>query len=110
MKRIELVLSLLVVAGLLVFARGVAAAEPVYRLDVKGMHCAGCAAKLTGKIKAIKGVGSAEADPVKGLLVVTPKAAIKLSPKALWETVETAGYNPAKLVCPAGTFTSKPKI
>jgi copper chaperone CopZ len=73
------------------------------------MHCAGCAAKVAGNLKAIQGVAGAQVDAEKEVAIVTPKSAATLSPRALWEAVEKAGYKPAKLVGPSGAFTSKPK-
>jgi copper chaperone CopZ len=78
------------------------------QVTVEGMHCGGCALKLGRLFEAVPGVKSAKVDFATGLAVVTPTADKAPSPKALWETVEKAGYKPTKLVGPAGTFESKP--
>lgn len=76
---------------------------------VEGMHCAGCALKVSGKLKKVQGVANAEADGEKGSAVVTSQPTAAPSPRALWEAIEKAGYKPTKLVSPVGTFTKKPK-
>lgn len=78
-------------------------------LTVKGMHCAGCAKKIAGKLTAVPGVEGVEADVPKSYFVVTPAVERTPSPKALWEAVEKAGYTAVKLEGPSGTFTKKPK-
>jgi hypothetical protein len=40
---------------------------------------------------------------------VTPEKGKQPSPLALWEAVEKAGFNPIKLIGPAGIFEAKPK-
>lgn len=78
-------------------------------VTVKGMHCAGCAKKIAGKLTAVGGVKEVQADVPKSYFVVTPKERQVLSPKALWEAVEKAGYATVKLEGPSGTFTAKPR-
>jgi copper chaperone CopZ len=85
------------------------AAEPVTRIDVKGMHCVMCAKKISTKLQAIPGVASAVADFKSGSVMVTTKPTVALSPRYLWETVESTGYRPVRLSGPAGTFDAKPK-
>jgi len=85
------------------------AAEPALtEISVEGMHCGGCAIKLTRLLEAVPGVHTAKVDATTGLAVVTPKPDPAPSPRALWETVEKAGYKPTKLVGPAGTFETTP--
>lgn len=86
-----------------------AADPPSTTISVQGMHCAGCASKVSSNLQAVTGVQKASADAAKSVAVVTAKANASPSPKALWEAVEKAGYKPTKLVGPAGTFTAKPK-
>ncbi len=81
----------------------------VTTISVKGMHCAGCASKVASKLDALAGVQKSKVDAEKSVAIVTPKPKSALSPKALWEAVEKAGYEPIKLVGPSGTFTEKPK-
>jgi Cu+-exporting ATPase len=98
-----------VIAGAVALATPAQAEEPALtEVTVEGMHCGGCAIKLGRLLEAVPGVKSAKVDFATGLAVVTPKADAAPSPKALWETVEKAGYKATKLVGPAGTFDSKP--
>jgi len=86
------------------------AAEPaVTTISVEGMHCAGCASKVTRRLQAVTGVAVAKTDAPSSTAWTTAKGGAVLSPKALWEAVEQAGYKPLKLVGPSGTFTTKPK-
>ncbi len=77
-------------------------------VSIKGMHCAGCANKVTKKLQAVPNVKSASVDADRGSAVVITAAGNDLSPKAVWEAVEGAGYKPTELKGPTGTFTAKP--
>ncbi|MBY0587165.1 heavy-metal-associated domain-containing protein [bacterium] len=77
-------------------------------IDIKGMHCQGCATKVQNRLTAVKNVNSATVSAKTAQATVNPKADAKPSPRALWEAVEAAGYSPTKLVGPDGTFTMKP--
>lgn len=103
-------LSLAALAMVAAVNRPSAAAEPRPTvLTVKGMHCAGCAKKIAGKLKSVRGVELVTADVPKSYFVVTPAEDESPSPKALWEAVEKAGYTAVKLEGPSGTFNKKPK-
>lgn len=78
-------------------------------ISIPEMHCSGCAKKVTTKLTGVTGVDKAEADMKAKTITVTPKAGSVLSPKAVWEAVEQAGQEPAKLTGPSGAFTAKPK-
>ena len=77
-------------------------------VSIKGMHCVSCANKVTKKLQAVPNVKSASVDPEKGSAVVVTADGKELSPKAIWEAVEGAGYKPTELKGPAGTFKTKP--
>jgi copper chaperone CopZ len=79
------------------------------RITLPDMECEVCAAKLVKKLTAVAGVAKVEADVKAQTLTVTPKGKESPSPKALWETCATAGYDPSKLEGPGGVFTAKPK-
>lgn len=106
------VTGLLLVALAMVLASGpllrAADVRPTV-LNVKGMHCAGCAKKIAGKLTAVSGVEQVKADVPKSFFVVTPAEHQAPSPKALWEAVEKAGYTTVRLEGPRGVFTKKPK-
>ena len=77
-------------------------------ISIKGMHCAACANKVTKKLQAVPNVKSASVDAEKGSAMVVTTDGKELSPKAVWEAVESAGYKPTELKGPAGTFKNKP--
>ena len=88
----------------------VQAAEPaVTTISIQGMHCAGCANKVTRRLQAVSGVATAKTDAPSSTAWATAKVGAAPSPKAMWEAVEAAGYKPLKVVGPSGTFTTKPK-
>lgn len=111
MTRIRIgLLSLAALAMVAALNRSSPAAETrATVLTVKGMHCAGCAKKIAGKLKSVRGVEEVAADVPKSFFVVTPAEDESPSPKALWEAVEKAGYTAVKLEGPSGTFNKKPK-
>lgn len=86
-----------------------AADPPATTISIEGMHCAGCAAKVSRNLQSIEGVNEVQVSAEKAVAIVSAKTNTKPSPRALWEAVEKSGYKPTKLVGPAGTFTSKPK-
>jgi copper chaperone CopZ len=100
------------VALLAVLAIGQAlwAADPVpTKIVVSDMHCISCAKKMATKLSEVPGVAKVQADVQKTTMMVTPKPEKVLSPRALWEAVEKAGYKPSKIEGPSGTFKEKPK-
>ena len=78
------------------------------KITIPDMDCEVCAEKLVKKLTAVAGVAKVEADVKAQTLTITPKDKETPSPKALWETCVTAGYDPSKLEGPGGVFTSKP--
>jgi copper chaperone CopZ len=79
------------------------------KITTPEMDCEVCAKKLIAKVNAVPGVAKVEADIEAHTLTITPKPGETLSPKALWETCVTSGYDPSKLEGPSGMFTSKPE-
>ena len=78
-------------------------------ITVKGMHCAGCAKKLVRQLKEIKGVKDVKAEVENEKLIVHSPIRKGPSGRAMWEAIQKAGYEPVKMVGPAGTFEEKPK-
>ena len=78
-------------------------------LYVKDMHCQTCAKKIASKLYEIPGVVKVSTDVKKGLAVIVPEQTRQPSPKAMWEAVEAATFEPIKLACSSGTYTQKPK-
>ena len=77
-------------------------------VSINGMHCSACAKKFTNKLKIVSNVKTANVDVEKGTAVIGALDGQQLSPKAVWEAIETAGYKPTELKGPGGTFKSKP--
>ena len=77
-------------------------------VHVDGMTCGGCAASVAKAVSGLSGVQDASADPKSGTVTVIPKAGATVSPKALWEAVEGAGFTPTKIAGPNGSLTEKP--
>ena len=76
------------------------AAEPdLTWIFVEDMHCANCAKKIARNVQTSLS---------KNFAVVTPQAGKTLSPRALWNAVESAKFEPVKLQGPDGVYTAKP--
>ena len=106
-RRLVLTVFVAACAGIIGHAQ---AAEPqATTITIQGMHCGGCAAKVSRQLQTVEGVSTAQADAAQANATVSPKTNATPSPRALWEAVEKAGYKPTKLVGPNGTFTEKPK-
>ncbi len=87
-----------------------AADPPVTAIYVKDMHCQTCAKKIASKLYTVPGVVKVTTDLKKGLAIIVPQKSKNPSPKAIWEAVEAATFEPVKIAGPLGTFTEKPKI
>ncbi|MDZ4686214.1 MAG: heavy-metal-associated domain-containing protein [Planctomycetaceae bacterium] len=89
------------------------AAEPAAKskdtVMAVGEMCGGCVTKITAKLKPMPDVGHIVCDIPKKTVTVTPAAGKSLSPKTLWEAMESIGKTPKSLTGPSGTFNSKPK-
>jgi periplasmic mercuric ion binding protein len=100
----------LVVAGLVVVST---AAEPVAKSQstvmTVGEMCGGCVTKITAKLKPMPEVGQVTCDIPTKTVTVTPAAGKTISPKTLWEAMDSIGKAPKSLTGPSGTYKSKPK-
>lgn len=85
----------------------IAAELPPTVITVEKMHCAGCAKKIGAKLYEVPGVAEVKVDVKNKMLIVNSKK--KLSPRALWEAVESANDKPLVLDGPSGKFKAKPK-
>jgi len=82
---------------------------PYATISVDGMHCGMCAKKVVGNLQKVSGVAKADANVEQKVVTVAIKNKSAISPKAMWEAVEAAGYKPTKLVTPQGEYKVKPK-
>jgi Cu+-exporting ATPase len=98
-----------VVLAVLALGQAARAGEPSpTTITVEGMHCMGCAKKMAARLYEVPGVAGVQANVSASTLTVASKPAQAPSPRALWDAVERAGYQPVKLEGPGGTFTAKP--
>ena len=74
-----------------------------------GEMCGGCVKKITKRFDEVEPVAKVECDIEKQSVTLIPKTGVRLSPKGIWEIMESIGKEPKKMVTPEGTFTSKPK-
>ena len=87
-----------VLVVILALGSSLRAADPApTTITIPDMHCGGCVKSVAAKLVAVEGVAKAEANVEAKIITVTPKANVALSPKALWEAVESAKQKPMKL-------------
>ncbi len=102
--------TMAVMAMLLVAFASTAMAEETNwtTVEVKEIHCAGCAKKIAARIYAVKGVKEVRANVKKNTLIIAPTAGTTFSPAAIWVAIEKSKNVPLRLAGPSGTFTTKP--
>ena len=71
---------------------------------VGDMHCATCAKKISGKLFRVKGVMKVRTNVKQHVAIVTPQSKKVVDVKAAWKAVQSAGFEPVKLIGPEGTF------
>ncbi|MFH5802816.1 heavy-metal-associated domain-containing protein [Alienimonas sp. DA493] len=88
----------------------VAAEKPASTATVitVGEMCGGCVKRIEGKLKPVDAIAGVRCDVQKKTVTVLPKDGVKLSPKWLWEAMESIGKTPKRLAGPSGVFTEKP--
>jgi len=104
---------LLALAVLMAGAVRVNASSPSPRataIQVKGLHCNHCARRIATKLQAVPNVAAVHADLKTNTMIVSPREATDVSPRAIWEAAEAARFEPVRLVGPLGTFTTKPEL
>ena len=111
MERISRRLALSALTGSLALGSSLFAQSPATytTIRVQNMHCDACAKKIARKLYSVPGVVQVRADVAKNTAYVVPQKDKTLSPRALWESVEAAGFKVARLDGPVGSFTSKPQ-
>jgi copper chaperone CopZ len=75
-----------------------------------GEMCGGCVKKITKRFDGVQGVAKIQCSIEKRTVTLIPDKGVRLSPKGVWEIMESIGKKPSKMICPDGTFTSKPKV
>lgn len=82
-------------------------ADPATTVVTVKSLCPNCGKKIVSRLKVLPGVSAAQMDITQKTFTIQSNA--NLSPKTVWETVESNGELPIRLEGPGGTFTSKPK-
>ncbi|MGH7126971.1 MAG: heavy-metal-associated domain-containing protein [Planctomycetaceae bacterium] len=85
------------------------AAESTKTVITVGEMCGGCVKRITAKLEPMPGIADVRCDIETKRVFVTPEKDVALSPRGLWEAMESIGKTPKRLTGPSGTFTSKPK-
>jgi copper chaperone CopZ len=81
---------------------------PTIQVFVSDMHCQHCAKKITSKLYTVKGVRSVATNLKSHAAWITPAVGQQVSPKKVWETLESIEFTPVKMVTPSGVFIKKP--
>ncbi|MFH5802611.1 heavy-metal-associated domain-containing protein, partial [Alienimonas sp. DA493] len=61
-----------------------------------GEMCGGCVKRIEGKLKPVDAIAKVQCDVEKKTVTVLPKSGVKLSPKWLWEAMESIGKTPKR--------------
>lgn len=105
------------VAGLMLLATAIFASSSAQAGDAAksnivmtvGEMCGGCVKKITKRFDGVEGIAKVQCSIEKKSVTLVPKQNVRLSPKGVWEIMDSIGKTPTKMVTPSGTFTSKPK-
>ncbi len=105
------------VTGVMLIALSLLTAAPAQAADADktsivmtvGEMCGGCVKKITKRFDGVEGIAKVDCSIEKQSVTLIPKDRVRLSPKGVWEIMESIGKTPTKMVTPDGTFTSKPK-
>src|SRR5436309_3231810 len=110
MTRAAHTLGLAIVALVLSATSHAHAASPVpyTTIHVHNMHCSECAKTIARKLYALPGVVEVRADVNNNIAYVVPQKEKTISARSMWEAVEAAGFQDAKLEGPQGAYTVKP--
>ncbi len=73
-------------------------------LFVDDLHCKTCAKKISGKLYAVKSVAKVRTHVKKDYAIVTPQKSKQLDIEKLWKASQDAGFQPLRLVGPAGIY------
>ena len=73
-----------------------------------GEMCGGCVKKITKRFDGVKGIAGVKCSIEHNTVTVVPEDNIRLSPRGVWAIMEGIGKTPKKMICPLGTYTSKP--
>ncbi|EKK03661.1 protein containing DUF1559 [Rhodopirellula baltica SH28] len=84
--------------------------DPAHQMVMTvGEMCGGCVKRITARFDSVDAVEKVVCSIEKKSVALVAKEGVKLSPKGIWEIMESIGKTPKKMITPDGTFTSKPK-
>lgn len=95
----------------LALAGAVALAQPpsaVTRISLTQLHCNGCLKTIAAEVNKVPGVAATSGDLKAKVVLVTHRAGMNPSPRALWEAVVNADHTPTRIETPSGAWTKKP--
>ncbi|MEM9351432.1 MAG: heavy-metal-associated domain-containing protein [Planctomycetota bacterium] len=84
--------------------KGLKMAKTETVLFVDDLHCKTCAKKISGKLYAVKSVAKVRTHVKKDYAIVTPQKSKQLDIEKLWKASQDAGFQPLRLVGPAGVY------
>ncbi len=105
-SQIVIALALLLVLGA---TRSLEAAETRSTVITVSEMCGGCVKKIKAKLGEYSVIDDVQCNLQAQTVTVTPKPEKALSPRGMWEVMESIGKTPSRLAGPSGTFTSKPE-
>ena len=76
---------------------------------VTNMHCKTCAKKIARKLYTLKGVSRVSTNVKDNLAIITPQPKKRVPAKSMWSAVQSAGFQPVKLIGPEGTYAAHKK-
>lgn len=108
-NKLILIMGTLVASG---FGSWVVAQDPTpspfTSIVVPKMDCASCAKKMATQLRKVPGVAEVAVNMKTTTMVIRPADGAAPSPRALWEAIVRAGFQPTQMEGPGGVFTSKP--
>ena len=78
-------------------------------IEVETMHCDDCAREIASHLYRVPGVVGVSTNLDAQRVFIDPQQNIDPAPRAMWEAIESAGYEPVRLAGPFGVFTTKPR-
>jgi len=72
--------------------------------------CGGCVKKITAHFANVKQVAEVRCDIPSKTVTIIPAQGVTISPRWLWQTMDSIGKTPRRLAGPHGVFTSVPQI
>lgn len=78
-------------------------------IELEQLRCGRCRAKLVNRLEALPGVVFVETDLPSATARVEWKRGRSVSPRQIWETVESTTLRPVRLALPDRVFRAKPR-